>query len=183
LGPPAWTLEVIAAASLAALVLAGIRGLPLIAYAWWMGFSVALAFVDLAVQRLPARLSYAAAGGLVVVLLFDALFNHSWHAWSRAVLGAAATAAVVGLCALAMPALVHWGDVRYALAVGAAAAWSGWLALYAALFLAALSTALVGTYLLVTGRAKLTTHLPQGPFWYTGTLVAVVLIHVGSGSP
>jgi len=181
LGPPATTVELVAAASTALLVWTGLRGLPLVAYAWWACVGVVLVFVDLAVQRLPARLSYAAAGGLIAVLLAHALNTGGWQPWVRSILGALMTATVVALCALALPALVHWGDVRYALAIGAAAAWSGWLTLYAAAFLATLSAALAGVGLIVSGRAKLTTHLAQGPFWFGGTMLALLLLHAASG--
>ena len=180
LGPPPGTLEVAAGLSAAVLAWSGLRGLPLLAYAWWAAVGVVLAFVDLAVQRLPARLSYTAAGGLIAVLLGHAVITHDWQPWVRSIVGALITATLVAVCALLMPALVHWGDVRYALAVGAAAAWQGWLTLYAAAFLATLSAALVGVGLILSGRAKLTTHLAQGPFWFAGTILALLLLHAGS---
>ena len=183
LGPPAGALEAAAALTAAALVWSGLRGLPLVGYAWWAAVGVVLAFVDLAVQRLPARLSYTAAGGFIAVLLGHAVTTHGWQPWVRSIAGALITASVVAVCALVMPAMVHWGDVRYALAVGAAAAWPGWLSLYTAAFLATLSAALVGVGLIVSGRAKLTTHLAQGPFWFAGTILTLVLLHVGSRSP
>jgi leader peptidase (prepilin peptidase)/N-methyltransferase len=178
LGPPPWTLELVAALSAAMLIWSGMRGLPLIAYGWWAAVSIVLAFVDLAVQRLPARLSYAATSGLILVFLADALLTHNWRAWDRAVLGALITVIVVAVCALAVPGLVHWGDVRYSLAIGAAAAWVGWLGLYAAAFLATLFGALVGIGLIIARRARLTSHLAQGPFWYAGTLFAIILLHM-----
>ncbi len=46
------------ALSAAGLVFSGMRGLPLIAYGWWAAVGIVLAFVDLAVQRLPARLMF-----------------------------------------------------------------------------------------------------------------------------
>jgi leader peptidase (prepilin peptidase)/N-methyltransferase len=178
LGPSPGVLEVAALAAAAALIVAGLRGLSLLAYAWWAAVGLVLAFVDLAVHRLPARLSYTAAGGLLVGLLGDALVAHGWHPWTRSITGALLTAVAVALCALAVPRLVHWGDVRYALAVGAAAAWPGWLSLYTAAFLATLLAALVGVGLIVVGRARLTTHIPQGPFWFAGTIFTLVLLHV-----
>jgi leader peptidase (prepilin peptidase)/N-methyltransferase len=161
LGPPPAALEVATALSAAVLVWSGLRGLQLIAYAWWAAIGVVLTFVDLAVQRLPARLSYASASGLVAVLLANALSTGGWQPWVRSVLGALITATVVAVCALALPALVHWGDVRYALAIGAAAAWPGWLTLYTAAFLGTLSAALVGVGLIASRRATLTTR--SGP--------------------
>jgi leader peptidase (prepilin peptidase)/N-methyltransferase len=163
-------------AVLSAAVLSGLRGLPLLAYAWWAAVGIVLAFVDLSVQRLPARLSYTAAAGLIVVLLANAVITGAWQPWVRSLVGALITAAVVALCALAMPRLVHWGDVRYALAVGAAAAWPGWLTLYAAAFLSTLSAALVGVGLVVSCKATVKTHLAQGPFWLAGTILALLLL-------
>jgi leader peptidase (prepilin peptidase)/N-methyltransferase len=177
LGPPPWTVELVALVSAALLVWSGMTGLRLAAFLWWAGFGVVLVFVDLAVQRLPLRLSYAAVAGLLVLLGVDALVSHAWIPWFRALLGAAVAGAVLAVCALMLPAWVGWGDVRYALAVGAAAAWVGWLTLYAAAVLATLAAALVGVVLIVARRARLTTHLPQAPFLYSGTLLAVALLY------
>ena len=165
--------------SAAALVVTGMSGLRLAAYAWWAALGIVLLFVDLAVQRLPARLSYAAVAGFLALLNIDAQVAHAWQPWIRSVLGALVAATVLAVCALAMPSLVHWGDVRYALAVGAAAAFVGWLGLYAAAFLSTLIAAVVGGGLVLARRATLATHLPQGPFLYAGTLVTVALLLVG----
>jgi len=176
MGPPPWTLELVALASAAGLTWSGMTGVKLAAYMWWAAFGIVLAFVDLAVYRLPARLSHAATGGLLAMLLVDAWVTHTWQPWVRAALGALIAGAAVAACALALPALVHWGDARYALAMGAAAAWAGWLALYAAAFLATLGAALVGLVLIAARRASMTTQVPQGAFLYGGALLAVVLV-------
>jgi leader peptidase (prepilin peptidase)/N-methyltransferase len=150
--------------------------LRLAAYAWWAAAGVTLTFLDLAVQRLPSGLSYGAAGGFLVLLLVDAQVTHMWCPWIRSVMGALVAAAVVSASALLMPRLVHWGDARYALAIGAAAAWTGWLTLYATAFLATLASSVVGIGLIVCGRATLKSQLPQGPYLYGATLIAVVLV-------
>ncbi|MBN1171068.1 MAG: prepilin peptidase [Micromonosporaceae bacterium] len=183
LGPPPWSLEVVTAMSIAALVWYGPTGLPLAGYLWWAAVGIVLAFVDLAVRRLPARLSYAAVAGLLSVLWADAQLGQVWQPWTRSVAGSLITAAALAASALVMPRMVHWGDVRYGLAVGAAAAWSGWLTLYAAVFLATLVAALVGLGLLLLRRASLTTYLPQGPFLYGGTLLAVLLTAMAEHGP
>ena len=176
LGPPPWTVELVFVASLALLVAAGMRDLTLIAFGWWSAVGTVLMFVDLAVQRLPARLCYLAVGGLSVVLLGQAAATHVLEPWLRLVFGALGSAAVVAVCSLATPATVRWGDVRFALAVGGAAAWVGWLALYATAMLATLAPAALGVGLVVARRATFKTHLPQGPFWYSAALVVVALI-------
>lgn len=177
MGPAPWALELVVVVSAGGLAWSGITGLALAAYGWWAAIGVVLLFVDVAVRRLPARLSYVAASGLLVLLLMDAYIEHDWTGWVRAVLGALVAVVAVGASALVAPRLVHWGDVRYALAVGAAAAWVGWLVLYVAAFVASLFAAMVGIGLIVVRRATLTTHLPQGPFLYAGTLLSAVVLH------
>jgi len=154
-------------------------GPRLAAYGWWAAVGIVLLYVDLAVQRLPARLSYAAVAGFLALLSIDAQLAHAWHPWLRSVLGALVAAAVLATCALVMPRLVHWGDVRYALAIGAAAAFVGWLALYTAAFLSTLLAAVVGGGMIVARRATLATQVPQAPFLYAGTLLTLVLLRLG----
>jgi leader peptidase (prepilin peptidase)/N-methyltransferase len=176
LGPPPWTLELVTAVTAVALIVAGPSGLRLAAYGWWAALGLVLLFVDLAVQRLPARLSYMAVAGFLTLLSIDALVDGAWHAWVRSVCGALVAASLLAVCASAMPGLVHWGDVRYALAIGAAAAYTGWLNLYLAALASTLMASAVGGALVVARRATLATHLPQGPFLFAGTLVAVTLL-------
>jgi leader peptidase (prepilin peptidase) / N-methyltransferase len=154
-------------ASLSLLVMSGMRDLTLVAFGWWSAVGTVLTFVDLAVQRLPARLCFLAAGGLGLLLLGQAAATHGLEPWLRLVLGGLGSAAVVAICSMAAPAAVRWGDVRFALAVGGAAAWVGWLALYATALLATAATAAVGIGLVAARRATRKTHLPQGPFWYS----------------
>ena len=159
-----------------ALVGSGLRGVPLVAYGWWASLSVALLFIDLAVQRLPARLSHTATVGLLAGLLMDAQVHDGWDSWIRAVLGALVAGGLLAVWALLRPALVGWGDVRFALAIGAATTWVSWLALYTAAFLSSLAAALVGAHWIITRRANLTTPLPQGPFLYAGAISSVLLL-------
>lgn len=176
LGPPPWTLEAVAIGSATLLLASGLAGVRLAAYGWWAAFSIAQLFIDLAVQRLPVRLSYAAVTGFLAFLSLDALIHDEWHAWIRSILGGLMAASVLAACAVAFPRLVHWGDVRYALAIGAAAAFVGWLGLYAAAFASTLITAVTGGFLIMTRQATLATQLPQGPFMFAGTLLIVVAL-------
>jgi leader peptidase (prepilin peptidase) / N-methyltransferase len=165
-------------ASVALLVMSGMRDLTLVAFGLWSAVGTVLMFVDLAVQRLPARLCYLAAGGLGALLLGQAAATQAFEPWLRLVLGGLGSAAVVAVCSLAAPTAVRWGDVRFALAVGGAAAWAGWIALYAMALLATGATAAVGIGLVAARQATRKTHLPQGPFWYSAALIAVTLIGV-----
>jgi leader peptidase (prepilin peptidase) / N-methyltransferase len=175
-GPPPLTVEAAVAASAVALLYSGLSGLRLAAYAWWAAFGIALCFVDIAVQRLPGRLCYAAAAGLLALLGIDAALTGSWGPWTRAALGGVVAAALLAACALALPGFVHWGDVRYALPVGAASAWFGWSGLYVAAFAWTLVTVSVGAVLMAARRATLATQLPQGPAMLAGAMIAIVLL-------
>ncbi|MEV6928453.1 hypothetical protein AB0M46_28750 [Dactylosporangium sp. NPDC051485] len=163
-------------ASLALLVVAGIRDLAFVAFGWWSAVGTVLLFVDLAVQRLPARLCYLAAGGLGALLLGHAAAVNDFEPWLRLVFGGLGSAAVVAICSMVAPTTVRWGDVRFALAIGGAAAWAGWLALYAMALLATGAAAVVGIGLVVARRATRKTHLPQGPFWFLAALVVVTVV-------
>jgi leader peptidase (prepilin peptidase) / N-methyltransferase len=176
---PRWAVEVAFAASLALLLTAGLRNLPLVAFAWWAAISVVLAFVDATVHRLPSRLCYLAAGGSAVLLLGQAAVSHAWGPWVRLAVGALVAATAVAACAVLTPAMVRWGDVRFALVIGGTTAWFGWFALYATALLATLAAAAVGLGLVAKRRASLKTHLPQGPFWFAAALFVIAVAGVG----
>jgi len=175
LGPPPWTLELATVASVVALYWSGLRGLPLIAYLWWAAFGIVLSFVDLAVQRLPTRLCYPAAAGFLAVMLLHAWSTSDWRPWIRSILGALLLYGVLAACALARPSLIGWGDVRYSLAIGAAATWPGWLFLYIAALLATAGASVTGASLIAAQKVRMTSRLPNGPFLCLGALSAIVL--------
>ena len=59
-----------------------------------------------------------------------------------------------------------------ALSVCAAAAFVGWLGLYAAAFISTLIAAIIDGFLILLRRA----HMPEAPFLFARTLVTVVLL-------
>src|SRR6266508_74974 len=174
LGPPSWSVEIMLIVALAALAWARLPAWIVPAYAWWTTIGVALAFIDVAVRRLPDRLTWTAAGGFLA-LAAPAVWHGYGSAWLRAAGSAALLTVVIGLCAWAWPALIKHGDVKYGAAIGGAAGWVSWFSLYAAVFTATFLGALVGIGLIATGRASRGSHLPFGPFLLTGTLLVVVL--------
>lgn len=176
-GAPPWTVEALFVAGVVALVASGLRGLPLLAFMWWLAGCEALAIIDVMVHRLPTRLCYGTAGGFIAAVCANAYFTGQWSPAARTAIGAVIAVGAIGLCALAKPGAVRWGDVRYALAIGSAASWVSLLTLYATAMLAALSAAVVGGFLVASRRASIRSHLPQGPFWATAALIAVVIIY------
>src|SRR5581483_9317413 len=124
LGPPAFSVELVAAAVLALVATLIHDPLPLLAFGWIAAIGVVLAFVDIAVHRLPDRLTFAAFGGAVPLLALTDLARTG-----RALLAALALAAVYLLLVLASPGGMGLGDAKLALCLGLALGWVGWVAL------------------------------------------------------
>ncbi|MEV4535349.1 A24 family peptidase [Asanoa sp. NPDC049518] len=171
-GPPAFTVEALT------LVAVGI-GLLLVplpalaAYAWWAAFAVPLVLVDLAVHRLPDRLTLPAAAGVVLFLAVPADFDRWW----RGVLAGVA----VGLFFFLTTVLLGrrgfgLGDAKLALSCFALLGWFGWGFVLLGLMAGLVASALVSIVLLVAGRVRWSSHLPFGPFLIAGTVAALFVV-------
>jgi leader peptidase (prepilin peptidase) / N-methyltransferase len=135
---------------------------------------LALAAVDSAVNRLPDVLTLPLAAGTALLLGMAALLPHSGGSWPRALLGAVVLAGTYGLLFLINRRGMGLGDVKLALALGAALGWYGWGVLFAGTFLGFLLGSLYGVSLILAGRAHRRTAMAFGPFMVLGALVGVV---------
>ncbi|NUW31073.1 prepilin peptidase [Nonomuraea sp. SMC257] len=162
---PAWPpyLEVVTAA-VAALV-TWRAGLPYLCLA---PVGTALAVIDWRTSRLPDAITLPSYPLLALCLLPTGELP-------RALLGAAALAAVYGALWLARPAAMGFGDVKLAGLIGMAAAARGWEAWVVAAVAGQLLAALYALALLLTRRASRDTQFPLGPFMLLGALAAVCL--------
>jgi leader peptidase (prepilin peptidase)/N-methyltransferase len=133
-----------------ATVAAGARP-ALVALGWAAGAAVVLGAVDLAVHRIPDRVTYPAAGVCAAALVVDAAVTGSWDALVRALLAAAASGGVAAL---------------------------GWLVVR--VFLGLVVGSIAAVVLLATGRAGWRTALPFGPPLLTGAAMAVALQLTGT---
>ncbi|MCG5443517.1 A24 family peptidase [Micromonospora sp. NIE79] len=174
-GPPPATVELAVLAAAVLLTFAGPPGGALPALIWWLGWTIPAILVDLAVHRLPDRLTLPAAAGTWLLLGVAALDADPGH-WLRAVLGGtglalffASTAVLLGRRGFGL------GDAKLALSVGALLGWYGWPVLLFGLVLTFGLSALVSLGLLATRRANWNTHLPFGPFLLLGTTAALLL--------
>lgn len=174
-GPPPVTVELAVLAAAVLLAFAGPPGGALPALIWWLGWTIPAILVDLAVHRLPDRLTVPAAAGTWLLLGVAALDADPGH-WLRAVLGGsglalffASTAVLLGRRGFGL------GDAKLALSVGALLGWYGWPVLLFGLVLTFGLSAVVSLGLLVTRRANWSTHLPFGPFLLLGTTAALLL--------
>ncbi|WP_222193652.1 prepilin peptidase [Modestobacter italicus] len=158
----------------AAPALTGVRP-AVLAFAWLGAAAVVLAGVDLAVHRLPDRVTGPAAGGCALALLGDAFVLDSWGALLRA-LAAAAAAYLLGTAArLVQPSGLGGGDVKLVALLGLVLGWVGWGVLLAGVFAGLLIGALGSLLLIALGRAGWRTAIAFGPPLLVGGYVALLL--------
>ncbi|MEV0155401.1 A24 family peptidase [Micromonospora sp. NPDC050686] len=175
-GAPPWTVE--AALVLALAVVAVADGPPAgrLALAWWLGWAVPLCFVDVAVHRLPDRLTLPAAAGTWALLGLAAATGPGPGPWLRAVAGAALLALFFASTTLLLGARgFGLGDAKLALSAGALLGWYGWPLLVVGPALACVLSGVVALALLLARRVRWSSHLPFGPYLVLGTIAAVLL--------
>jgi leader peptidase (prepilin peptidase)/N-methyltransferase len=170
-GPPPYTVEIAAAASVAILICSGARGWELAAYTTWSMFLIALGFIDIAAHRLPHQLTAAATLSLVVFL---APSRGTPSTWLAAVAAAAGLTAFHTLLHAIAPTGLGLGDVTITIPVGLALGWLDWRYAVAAVLLAHITT-------LLAFALQRTTHrqLQNQPF---GTYLAATSILVAAAA-
>ncbi|MEV8633580.1 A24 family peptidase [Streptosporangium sp. NPDC051023] len=195
IGPPPLTVEFVTAALLTALALrapspvwpGAVRVTPrpevasageLLAYGWLAVVAVGLVFVDVAVHRLPDRLTLAACLGTAAPLTVTALLEGRPGDLLRALFCGLALAAFYLLLFVINPSGMGLGDVKLAVSLGIALGWLGWNALVTGAFLGFLAGGLYGGALLVARRARRGSEIPFGPFMIAGAF-AVILTGMG----
>ncbi|MEX5719255.1 prepilin peptidase [Geodermatophilus maliterrae] len=146
-----------------------------LALAWAAGAGVVLAQVDLAVHRLPDRVTLPAGAVCAAALLTDAALLGTWPALLRALLAAGAAGGIALLAALAAPAGLGLGDVKLLALLGLVLGWAGWGVLLAGVFLGLLAGALISLLLVATRRAGWRTALPFGPPLLLGAVLALAV--------
>ena len=163
-----------AAALAAAPALAGARPATL-ALAWFGAAAVVLAGVDLAVHRLPDRVTYPAAAGCAAALAADAAVLGTWSALLRAVVAAAVALGLAVAGRVVQPAGFGWGDVKLLGLLGLLLGWAGWGVLMAGVFAGLLIGAVGSLLLIAAGRAGWRTAIAFGPPLLAGAYVALAL--------
>jgi leader peptidase (prepilin peptidase)/N-methyltransferase len=157
-----------------AVALTGLRPATL-ALAWAGGAGIVLGAVDLAVHRLPDRVTGPASGVCAAALTADAVVQGSWGALVRALVAAGAAFAVAALLAALAPEGLGFGDVKLLGLLGLVLGWMGWGVLLAGVFLGLLTGALLSLLLVATRRAGWHTAVPFGPPLLTGAVLALVV--------
>jgi leader peptidase (prepilin peptidase)/N-methyltransferase len=157
-------------------VLAGrFGGQPdLLAYTFAGTVGVALAAIDLAVQRLPDRMTLPSVPALVCLLALAAVLDRNGGALARALLGGLALGGCYLVLAIAGRGQLGGGDVKLAGLAGLAMGWLGWSTLLAGAALGFLLAAAASVVLLARRRVTLRSAISFGPYLLAGALVAIV---------
>jgi leader peptidase (prepilin peptidase)/N-methyltransferase len=155
-------------------------GLVLAAACWLAACAVPLAFIDVAVRRLPDRLTIPAYAGTAALLLAAAVSGH-WPILLRAALGGLALAGFYLALFLLSPSAMGLGDVKLAASLGTLLAWFGWRTLIAGGFAGFLLAGVFSVALILSGRATRKQQIPFGPFMITGAFL-IILAAPGVGS-
>jgi leader peptidase (prepilin peptidase)/N-methyltransferase len=165
----------LATAGVLALLLGRFAGQPdVVAFGFVGALGVALAAIDMAVNRLPDRLTLAAGPILLALLGMSAIAGHDAAALVRAVLGGLALAGGYLLLALLRPGQLGGGDIKLAGVVGLALGWLGWATLIRGAFLGFVLSAMVSLVLLGLRRITLRSAICFGPFLLAGALLAML---------
>jgi leader peptidase (prepilin peptidase) / N-methyltransferase len=153
--------------------------LSLIGYLFFAATGVALALIDFDVKRLPDTLTFPTYGVAIAALLADSVRSGHWHPFVRALEGMAALFAfylatrVLGTAVLKKTAM-GLGDVKLSGILGLLLAWLSWGALCVGAFAGFLLGAVGGIALIASGRGKLATRIPYGPYMLLGALVGIL---------
>ncbi|HUD40350.1 MAG TPA: A24 family peptidase [Streptosporangiaceae bacterium] len=172
-GPPL-AIEITSAAVIA-LLLAKFGGQPAVAAFAYLGvIGVALSQIDLAVQRLPDRLTLPAYPALVTLLTVAAAVGDDWAALIRAVLAGLALGGGYLVLSLVSGGQVGGGDVKLAGLAGLVLGWLSWDTLIIGAFAGFLLAALVSAGLLAARKITKQSRLSFGPYLLGGALLATL---------
>jgi leader peptidase (prepilin peptidase)/N-methyltransferase len=159
-----------------ALLLLRFGGQPAVAaFAYLAVIGVALTQIDVAVQRLPDRLTLPAYPALVVLLAIAAAAQDDWDAFGRAVLGGLVVGAGYLLLGIASGGQVGGGDIKLAGLAGMVLGWLSWHALIVGACAGFLLAGLISAGLLVTRRIRRGSPISFGPYLLGGTLLALLV--------
>lgn len=162
-------------AAVVALLFAKFGGQPVVAAFIYLGIvGVALTQIDIAVQRLPDRLTLPGYPALIVLLGVAAAVDDDWTAFGRAVLGALAVGTGYALLGLASGGQVGGGDIKVAGLIGLLLGWLSWRTLITGAAAGFVLAAVTGVALLAARRISRHSQISFGPYLLSGALLATL---------
>ncbi len=137
---------------------------------------VALTQIDVAVQRLPDRLTLPAYPALALLLAVAAAISDDWPAFLRAILGGLALSAGYLLLGVVSGGQVGGGDIKLAGLAGLVLGWLGWHTLVVGASAGFVLAALASVVLLAARRISRRSRISFGPFLLAGAYLAMLTV-------
>jgi leader peptidase (prepilin peptidase)/N-methyltransferase len=147
------------------------------AFLYLAGVGVALAMIDLDVQRLPDVLTLPSYPVAIVLLGIAAWAGGAAWPYARGLIGMAALFAFYALLWLVYPAGMGLGDVKLSGVLGLYLGWLSWAALVVGAASAFLVGAVVSVSVVLAKGGNRKTKIPFGPFMLLGVLIATFAAH------
>lgn len=150
--------------------------LAMLTLAWALVVATA---IDLEHRIIPNVLTYRLPAVLVVELLLAAVLDDAWADLRRSlvfavVLPGSMLAVSEAFRLLRGKAGIGMGDVKLAVSLGLVLGWLGGAEVVAFCYLSIIGAVLVALVLLATGRARLASKIPFGPYLALGALAAII---------
>jgi len=147
------------------------------AFLYLAGIGVALALIDLDVQRLPDVLTLPSYPVALVLLGIAAGAEGEGWPFARGLIGMAALFGFYATLWFVYPAGMGLGDVKLSGVLGLYLGWLSWAALVVGAASAFLIGAVVSIAVVVVRGGNRKTKVPFGPFMLVGVLIAVFAAH------
>ncbi len=146
---------------------------PLAAYLVLGGALLALSAIDFGHKLLPSKIIFPTGYAVALLLLLAALAEAEPRRIVWSAIGAAGSFALFFALHVVSPNGMAYGDVRLSFVLGMAVGWLGLGLVPLFLFVAFLTSAVVGLLYAVVTRKGLKASIPFGPFLALGAEVAI----------
>jgi leader peptidase (prepilin peptidase)/N-methyltransferase len=147
------------------------------AFLYLGGVGVALAMIDLDVQRLPDTLTLPSYPVALILLGIAAAAEGAGWPYARALIAMAALFGFYAALWFVYPAGMGLGDVKLSGVIGLYLGWLSWGALVVGAFSAFLVGAVVSVSVVMAKGGGRKTKIPFGPFMLLGVLIATFVGH------